>query len=400
MTNYLIRRALQMVLVVFVSTIVIYTILQIAPGGPLDGLGRQNGDQKSEISDAQRQRMEQNLGLNRPGYLRYLGWAVGEYWIDELGDILGNPGDPETQLFITGTWSDYQSPTCQEAGGTNAGFVVADGLSRPCARGIVLFDFGESWSVAPGRQVIDILADRVPPTVRLLTTVVILSLVVAIPIGIISAVRQYSVLDYIVTTFGFFGISMPVFWFGLMLIILFGQKFRELGLPFFPSGGTNSFPRVARGSLQDFLAIDPGSAGDYAVHLVLPTIMLTLVYLAGWSRFMRASMLEVLRQDYVRTARAKGLRERTVIYRHAARNALIPLITIIVFQIPGIFSGAVLTESVFSYPGMGRLFIDALGRNDWPIVMGFLYINAILVVIATLIGDVLYTIVDPRIRFE
>jgi peptide/nickel transport system permease protein len=128
--------------------------------------------------------------------------------------------------------------------------------------------------------------------------------------------------------------------------------------------------------------------------------MLSLLSLAGWSRFMRSSMLEVLRQDYVRTARAKGLVERVVVMKHAARNALIPLITIVVFEIPGIFGGAIITETIFNYPGMGRLFIEALNRDDWPIVMAFLFISAILVVIATLVGDILYTIVDPRIRFE
>ena len=400
MTNYLIRRAFQMIIVVLVSTVVIYMILLAAPGGPLSGLGRQTGDQKSRLTEDDIRRMEQALGLNRPTYLGYLGWLAGEYWMDDLGDMIGNPGS-EVRLFDTGTWRDYQTPTCQDAGGTNRNTVLADSaLSYPCQRGILLFDFGESWSVSPGKQVITILKERLPPTTRLLATVVVLSLVLAIPIGIISAVRQYSPLDYVVTTFGFFGISMPVFWFGLMLILLFGFYFRTWGLPFFPSGGTNSFPRIVSGSMQDVLGFDPRSAGDYAVHLVLPTMMLTLTSLAGWSRFMRASMLEVLRQDYVRTARAKGLRERAVVFRHAARNALIPLITIVVFQIPGVFGGAVLTESVFSYPGMGRLFIDALGRDDWPIVMGFLYINAILVVVATLIGDILYTIVDPRIRFE
>jgi peptide/nickel transport system permease protein len=157
---------------------------------------------------------------------------------------------------------------------------------------------------------------------------------------------------------------------------------------------------VTAGSIQDLLSIRPGSLLDRVVHLVLPTMVLTLLYLAGWSRFMRSSMLEVLRQDYVRTARAKGLLERVVIMKHAARNALIPLITIVVFQIPGIFGGAIVTETIFNYPGMGRLFIDSLNRNDWPIVMAILFITAILVVVATLIGDILYTIVDPRIRFD
>ncbi|MCA9993077.1 MAG: ABC transporter permease, partial [Anaerolineales bacterium] len=147
------------------------------------------------------------------------------------------------------------------------------------------------------------------------------------------------------------------------------------------------------------LGISAGSFADMLLHLVLPTMMLSLLSLAGWSRFMRSSMLEVLRQDYVRTARAKGLRERSVIMKHAARNALIPLITIVVFEIPGIFGGAIITETIFNYPGMGRLFIQALSSDDWPIVMAYLFISAILVVIATLVGDILYTIVDPRIRF-
>jgi len=158
--------------------------------------------------------------------------------------------------------------------------------------------------------------------------------------------------------------------------------------------------RVLDGSMSSLLGISPGSFGDYLIHLFLPVAMLSLLSMAGWSRFMRSSMLEVLRQDYVRTARAKGLRERSVIVKHAARNALIPLITIVVFEIPSIFGGAIITETIFNYPGMGRLFIQALAVDDWPIVMAYLFISAILVVIATLVGDILYTIIDPRIRFE
>jgi peptide/nickel transport system permease protein len=192
---------------------------------------------------------------------------------------------------------------------------------------------------------------------------------------------------------------MPAFWFGLMLIIIFGLQFQKWGLPYFPTGNVTDL-RILPGSISDLLGIKAGSLADYAIHLVLPTMMLSLLSLAGWSRFMRSSMLEVLRQDYVRTARAKGLRESAVILRHAARNALIPLITIVVFEIPGIFGGAIITETIFNYPGMGRLFITALGADDWPIVMAYLFISAILVVVATLVGDILYTIVDPRIRFD
>jgi peptide/nickel transport system permease protein len=202
-----------------------------------------------------------------------------------------------------------------------------------------------------------------------------------------------------VTTFAFFGSAMPVFWFGLMMILLFSLYFKQWDLPFLPSGGTQLVRTPQPGSLLDLLGATPGSLVDRLVHILMPATVLSLLYMAGWSRFMRTSMLEVLRMDYVRTARAKGLRERVVIARHAARNALIPLITVIAFQLPGVFGGAILTETIFSYPGMGRLYFDALGGNDWPIVMMILFISAVLVVVATLLRDILYTLVDPRIKY-
>jgi len=203
-----------------------------------------------------------------------------------------------------------------------------------------------------------------------------------------------------VTTFAFFGSAMPVFWFGLMLILLFSYSFKNWGLPYMPSGGTVLVREAQPGSLELLLNITKGTFVDRLMHIILPAMMLSLLYLAGWSRYMRSSMLEVLRQDYVRTARAKGLIERVVIIKHALRNALIPIITIVVFQIPGIFGGAILTETVFSYPGIGRLYFEALNASDWPVVMSILFITAVLVVFATLLGDVLYTVVDPRIRFK
>ena len=395
MTNYLIRRGFQMVLVVLFATIAIYGLLNAVPGGPLSGLNLA-ADAKDRLSQEDIARLEATLGLNKPIYLAYLTWLGGEDWLDEVGAAIGNPG-PVDKMFETGTWRDYQSPTCQDAGGTNEG---ADPTRlKPCRGGVLRWDWGQSWSLARGQTVTSVIGSRVSNTLVLMTSVTVISLLIALPIGIISAVRQYSRLDYAVTTFSFFGISMPVFWFGLLTIILFGVQFQQWGLPFFPTGDVFT-TRVIPGSIQDLLGIQPHSLADRIIHLVLPVSVLTLLYLAGWSRFMRSSMLEVLRQDYVRTARSKGLRERMVILKHAARNALIPLITIVVFQIPGIFSGAIITETIFNYPGMGRLFIDALGRDDWPIVMALLFITAILVVLATLIGDILYTIVDPRIRFD
>jgi peptide/nickel transport system permease protein len=265
--------------------------------------------------------------------------------------------------------------------------------------GMLRMDFGFSWKLAPGQSVSGLIMSRLGNTITLMTTAIFLSLLVGIPIGIYSAVHQYSKVDYVATTFAFFGSAMPVFWFGLMLILVFTYQFKEWGLPFMPSKGVFSVREAPAGSVLDLLGTQPGSLVDRIMHLILPAIMLSLLYMAGWSRYSRSSMLEVLRQDYVRTARAKGLFERVVIVKHALRNALIPVLTILVFDITGIFSGAILTETIFSYPGMGRLYFDALGSNDWPVVMAYLFITAVLVVIATLIRDIVYTIVDPRIRF-
>lgn len=397
MTNYLIRRSFQMVAVVIAATIAIFLLLNATPGGPLSGLNLA-ADQRDRLTDEEIALREAAFGLNKPIYLAYLTWLTGEAWVDEVGDSLGNPnlGD---KLSENGTWVEFQTPTCQAAGGSNT-VAIAEGKTRyPCSTGIIRGDFGKSWRIATGVPVSEVIGSRVANTVRLTAFASLFSLILAIPIGIISAVRQYSILDYFVTTFSFFGISMPAFWFGLILVIVFGVQFQRWGLPAFPTGDAYTL-RVVEGTMADVLGITSQSVADYALHLVLPTLMLSLLSLAGWSRFMRSSMLEVLRQDYVRTARAKGLRERVVIMKHATRNALIPLITIVVFQIPGIFGGAILTETIFNYPGMGRLFIDALNRDDWPVVMAYLFISAILVVIATLVGDILYTVVDPRIRFE
>jgi peptide/nickel transport system permease protein len=266
-------------------------------------------------------------------------------------------------------------------------------------QGMLRLDFGFSWKLAPGQPVSKLIMSRLGNTILLMSTAILLSLIIGIPIGIYSAVHQYSKTDYVATTFAFFGSAMPIFWFGLMLILIFTYQFKQWGLPFMPSTGVLSVREAPPGSFLDLISVTPGSLVDRGAHLILPAVMLALLYMAGWSRYSRSSMLEVLRQDYVRTARAKGLFERVVIIKHALRNALIPVITILVFDIAGIFSGAILTETIFSYPGMGRLYFDGLTQSDWPVVMAYLFIAAVLVVIATMIRDIVYTIVDPRIRF-
>jgi peptide/nickel transport system permease protein len=375
MTNYLIRRFFQMILVVIAASMAIYYVLWLAPGGPLDELriAGAGGRANQGFTEEQINRIAEYLGLHRGPLWGYIAWLTGEDWFEKIGR------------------DDLQTSSCRAAENT-------------CKRGVIRGDFGSSWSVARGASVADVLLSRLRNTLILMVSATVISLVIAIPIGIISAVKQYSRFDYAATTFAFFGTAMPVFWFGLMMIILFGGNqsplYKAFGFPYLPTGNVSLVRKPLPGSLLELLNATPGSWVDIAVHAILPTMVLSLLYMAGWSRFMRSSMLEVLRQDYVRTARAKGLRERIVIVKHAMRNALIPLITIVVFQLPGIFGGATITETVFNWQGMGFLYVYALGTNDYPVAMAFLFIISILVVIATLLGDILYTIVDPRIRFS
>lgn len=385
MVNYLIRRLFQMILVVIVSSMTIYFLLYLSPGGPLSGIGGQSGNRSNRITAQDIERISQYLGLHRGPVWGYIAWLTGEDWMDVVPQALW----PKSQL--TGEPVPLQLHTCIEN-------------EDKCSRGVLRGDFGVSWQVARGSPVGEVLVSRLRNTLILMTGATLLSLLVAIPIGIYSAVHQYSRLDYFFTTFSFLGTAMPVFWFGLMVIIVFGGNqsplYKFLHVPYLPTGNVTLVRDPLPGSLEQVLSITPGSWQDIAIHAILPTVILSMLYMASWSRFTRTAMLEVLRQDYVRTARAKGLRERLVIYKHAVRNALIPLITIVVFQIPGIFGGATITETVFNWPGMGFLYVAAIGRTDYPVAMAFLFISAILVVFASLLGDILYTLVDPRIRLS
>lgn len=482
MTNYLIRRFIQMAFVVLLATMAIYAILNLAPGGPMSGLN-QIGDRRQRYSETDRQRLAAYLGLDKPLVLRYLVWLLGDDWLGADYMYLGlkppegirfysKPGIAYAiggyEVWVVGTetgeaaldgarvitadkvwirpegempegalkgaillvnkntlkidldadvnniwvktspetqWETPRAPEWPKGNWISVSWLFGPyGLLGRYAHfhggghGVLRMDFGVSWS---SRQPIsEIIANRLPQTILLTLTSTILSLIVAIPIGIYSAVKQYSAMDYVVTTFTFFGTAMPSFWLGLMLILVFAISFQKWGLPYFPAGAVTSVRTPPEGSLLRLLNITPGDFMDRAVHLALPTITLSLLSMATWSRYMRASMLEVLRQDYVRTARAKGLAERMVIVKHAMRNALIPIVTIVVFTIPAVFGGATITETIFSWPGIGRLYFDALGKSDWPLVMVVLFISSVLTVVATLVGDILYTMVDPRIRYD
>jgi peptide/nickel transport system permease protein len=235
--------------------------------------------------------------------------------------------------------------------------------------------------------VAELIAQRLPNTMLLVFAAYSLILVAAVVLGTYTAVHQYSVVDHVVTTLAFIGISIPSFWLGLLLLIFLAVQTRNLGLPYFPAGG-----------MYD-LAIGP-SVPQVAWHLVLPAITLATVVAASYIRYVRASMLEVIRQDYVRTARAKGLGEGLLLRRHAFKNAAIPLVTLIALDLPRFLSGSVVVESIFAWPGMGRLFWEEAQRTDIPVLMAVLMFTSVLVVVFNLLADVMYAYLDPRIRFS
>ncbi len=273
------------------------------------------------ITPADLQRLEHALGLDRPIHVRYVSW-------------LGK--------FLTGDWG---------------------------------------YSYATHLPVLRMIGERLVNTLYLMSTVYVVTLLVAIPIGVYTAVRQYSWFDHMVTGGTFLGLSMPTFWLGLLLIIVFGLNLRVL-----PLGGMTS-PGVS----FDLI--------DRLRHLILPVATLSFVGIGRYVRFLRASMLETLGQDYVRTARAKGLPEGNVVLRHALKNASIPLVTVAALDLPEIFVGALVTEQIFGWPGMGRLFWDAATRSDFPILMGILSVSAALIILSNLLADVIYGYLDPRIRY-
>ncbi len=245
---------------------------------------------------------------------------------------------------------------------------------------VVRGDLGTSF--VSKQPVIEEIGQRLPNTLLLMGVALVVTLLIAIPLGIVSALRQYSFLDTTLTALAFAGNSLPVFWFGLLLIIVF-----HVTLGWFPGSGMTTLGQ-------------PFSLGDLLRHMVLPVTMLALVTAAGYMRYMRSSMLDVKSQDYMRTARAKGLRERQINLRHGLRNALIPLVTLLAFEIPALFGGALYTETIFSWPGMGRLFYERAVKGDLPMTMALVLIFSALTIVAMFVADVVYTFLDPRIKLD
>jgi peptide/nickel transport system permease protein len=363
--KYIIRRCIQAIPVLFGITIVVYAILLAAPGGPTARFAN-----NPRVTLADREKFKKAWGLDQPIPVQYCRW---------MG--ICNPDNEGLAVFI----SDQGLPNFLPAaigGGDN---------------GILHGDFG--ISISTGQSVSTMIARAALPTVILAGTALIIWLVLATLIGAYSAIRRYSFFDQASTVFAYVGYAMPTFWLGIMLIFIFSGP----GLNILPAGGmteTRLSPPFGSDAYWTYFAANPITAIlDIGRHLLLPVVTLVVVNIAGDSRFIRASMLESLSQDYVRTAKAKGLRNRVVWFKHAFRNAMLPFVTNIGLEIPFLFAGAIVTETIFSWPGMGRLTIDATRDFDYPLLMGVLLITAVMVVFANLLADIAYAVVDPRIKY-
>jgi peptide/nickel transport system permease protein len=309
-----------MIPLLFIISLLSFGIAELAPGDPVM---MYLAPDKRSLSTEELNQIRHQLGLDQPVYIRYISW---------LGNV------------VHGNWG---------------------------------------YSLRTNDTVLNEIESRLPNTILLAGLAMIVSILIAVPIGVISALKRNTIIDYIATLGAFTGISIPGFWLALGLIELFSLQIRLL-------------PSVGMSSLQAGLS-GPQMVWDVIRHLILPVVTLSFSSVGYWSRYQRATLLEVLNQDYVRTARAKGLVENLVIWRHAFRNSLLPLVTLAGLSLPDLVNGAYVTEVIFGWPGMGRLGIEAIISRDYPVVMGVTMLSALLVIVGNLLADVCYALVDPRI---
>ncbi|NLW17583.1 MAG: ABC transporter permease [Firmicutes bacterium] len=322
MFNYIVRRLLLMIPVIIGISMIVFLLINIAPGDPYRAMLETNPN----ITAEDYENMLRSIGYYDPLPVKYVKWASQV--------LSGNLG----------------------------------------------------YSIDSKEPIASLLPRRLANTLTLSLPALILSTMIAVPLGVLSATRQYSRLDHILSILAFLGISIPAFFLALLFI-----KFVAFDLGWFPIQGMGS---IMRGYTGWRLVL------DRLYHMVLPVTVLTLVQVASRMRYTRSAMLEVIRQDYIRTARAKGLPEKRVIYKHALRNALIPVITVLSMSLGSILSGAVLTETVFMWPGMGTMVYRAISNRDYPVVMAGTMVLAIVMLFANLLADVMYAVVDPRIRYD
>lgn len=399
MAAFLVRRIVQMFIVLILASIVSYALLYLAPGGPLLAFQQMQRGGARAITDDDLARIKARFELDLHAPVRFTRWLIG--WPRGPITIGGQTLFADTQVgcaapgLVRLRYPDGREEIVEE--GCERPVTLADLEGRRVSNGVLFWDFGLSQVISRDRPITELIGSRLWYTLSLMGVSTVLSLMIAIPMGIYSAVRQYSRFDYIMTTTAFVGSSLPSFFFGIMAILIFAVLAERAGLPYLPPGNATANRDYV---IPWFGAVEAGSFVDMVLHFIMPCAILTLISLAVWSRFIRASMLEVLRQDYIRTARAKGLREQVVVMKHAFRNALIPFITLLAGILPGLFAGAAVTEAVFNWPGLGRLLLDALDRSDYTVAMALLYITILLQLIGYLISDLLYTVADPRIRLS
>jgi len=344
MTRFIIRRLLQGIPLLFIISIVLF-VLMMHMGDPIASMGG-----RKLTRPADRERLSRQLGLDKPIYVQYLYWLAGNDWTK--ADLDGD-GIPETQ-----------------------------GQRRGVLRG----DFGYSL-VNRGKPVIDVISERLPNTLLLMLASEIVIIIGSLVVGIFSALRQYSIMDHIITAFSFIGYSLPIFFIALLSMYIFAVLFKRWGLPYLPTVGMFD-PQIGK------------TPGQVALHMILPLTSMTVISLAAYSRYIRSTMLEVMSQDYIRTAKSKGLPGRDIVLVHALKNASLPIVTVIGLDLPLLLGGAVVTEQIFAWPGMGRLFLDHVSRADLPVVMGILMLISFAVVVFQIITDITYAWLDPRIRYD
>ncbi len=377
MTKFIIRRAIGLIPLLFGVVIISFLLMKAAPGGPQAQFQGNKRITQEQIDAWLRRWCLQPTDANAP-----IVQQVGNYFI-EFGGWFGilNCNKAGAQAFFS------------DQGGLNFLPAALGGGSN----GVIHGDLG--FGINSGRPVTDIIAERIPATFILAGTALVLWVGIAIFLGVYAAVHRYSLFDQVVTLFSYIFYSLPTFWLGLNLIFIFA-----VALHWFPTGGiitTRNWPPFGTPQYWTAFGAAPFEAmADIGRHLILPVACLVAVNIAGDSRFVRASMLESINQDYVRTAKAKGLHSRVVIGKHAFRNAMLPVVTNVALEIPFLFSGAIVTERIFSWPGMGSLFIDSINQRDYFVIMGLLLVTSVITLFANLLADVVYAVVDPRIRYD
>jgi peptide/nickel transport system permease protein len=343
MGRYILKRLLQGIpLLLFISLILF--VLMMNMGDPVATMGGRRVTRSSDY-----ERLRRQLGLDKPLHIQYIYWLAGNDW----------------------TRTDLDGDGIAETPGTR--------------KGVLRGDFGVS--LLSRKPVLEVIAERLPNTLMLMVASELVIIVGALLVGIYSALRQYSLTDNLLTTVLFIGYSMPIFFIALTSMYLFAVLFKRWGLPYLPTVGMFD-PQAGRTTAQILW------------HMVLPVLSISLISFAAYSRYIRSTMLEVMSQDYIRTARAKGMPRREVIFIHALKNASLPIVTVVGLDLPLLLGGAVVTERIFAWPGMGRLFLDHVDRADLPVIMGILMLIAVAVVVFQLITDIVYAWLDPRIRYE